>query len=116
MLALLIEMALKVINLFTKYHVQYCPRGMLSFASSLLLYDRLRSAISLEYDPIYSVAEGMTRSGKWYDLWYQNYKNEKLSKLKGIWMMLFTFDGALTRFLADHSDELFSFYTHFWKS
>lgn len=84
MLAILVEMTLKVINLFTKYHVQYCPRGMLGFASSLLLYDRLRSEIWLEYDPIYSVAESFSRSGKWYDLWYQNYKNEKLSKMKRI--------------------------------
>lgn len=78
-LAMLVEMALKVINLFTKYHVQYCPRGMLAFASSLILYDRLRSAISLDYEPIYDPCEGYSRSGKWYDLWYQNYKNEKLS-------------------------------------
>lgn len=87
MLALLTEMVLKVVNLFTKLHVKYCPRGVLAFASSLILYDRLRSAISLEYEPIYSVSEGFARSAKWYDLWYQNFRNRKLSlRAKSTWV------------------------------
>lgn len=79
MLAILVEMTLKVINLFTKLHVAYSPRGLLAFGSSLVLYDRLRSSIALEYEPIYTVTEGFSRSAKWYDLWYQNFKNKKLS-------------------------------------
>lgn len=87
MLALLTELVLKVVNLFTKLHVKYCPRGVLAFASSLILYDRLRSAISLEYEPIYSVGEGFARSAKWYDLWYQNFRNRKLSlEAKSTWI------------------------------
>lgn len=80
MLAILLEVALKVINVFTKLHVTYCPRGMLAFGSSLVLYDRLRSSISLDYEPIYSVSEGFSRSAKSYDLWYQNYRNKKNSQ------------------------------------
>lgn len=78
-LAILLEMVLKVINLFTKVHVKYCPRGVLAFGSSLVLYDRLRSSISLDYEPIYTVSEGFSRSAKSYDLWYQNYRNKKNS-------------------------------------
>lgn len=86
MLAMLLEMVLRVVNVFTKLHVKYCPRGMLAFGSSLVLYDRLRSAISLEYEPIYTVDECFTRSGKWYDLWYQRFKDEKLSlRAKSSW-------------------------------
>lgn len=80
MLAMLLEMILKVINVFTKLHVKYCPRGMLAFGSSLVLYDRLRSAIALEYEPIYTVSEGFSRSAKWYDVWFLNFKNRKPSK------------------------------------
>lgn len=77
---MLLEMILKVINVFTKLHVKYCPRGMLAFGSSLVLYDRLRSAIALEYEPIYTVSEGFSRSAKWYDVWFLNFKNRKPSK------------------------------------
>lgn len=79
MLAFLFEVVLKVINVFTNVHVKYCPRGMLAFASSLVLYDRLRSSISLDYEPIYTVNEGFSRSAKSYDLWYQNYRSKKNS-------------------------------------
>lgn len=79
MLAMLLELVLKVINVFTKVQVKYCPRGLLAFGSSLVLYDRLRSSISLDYEPIYSVIEGFSRSAKAYDLWYQNYRNKKNS-------------------------------------
>lgn len=77
--AILLEISLKIINVFTKLQVEYGPRGLLAFGSSLVLYDRLRSAISLEYEPNYSVSDGFSRSAKWYDLWYQNFKNKKLS-------------------------------------
>lgn len=85
MLAMLLEMALKLINVFTRLQVTYCPRGMLAFGSSLILYDRLRSAISLDYEPIYTVNQGFSRSAKWYDLWYQNFKNKKLSDESRNW-------------------------------
>jgi hypothetical protein len=78
LVAMLFEFVLKVINLFTEVRVKYCPRGMLAFGSSLVLFDRLRSSISLEYEPIYTVAEGFSRSAKWYDSWYQNFKNKPL--------------------------------------
>lgn len=73
-------MSLKVINVFVKLQVEYCPKGLLAYGSSLVLYDRLRSSISLEYEPIYTVNEGFSRSAKWYDGWYQNFKNNKLTK------------------------------------
>lgn len=75
LIAILLELALKFINLFRKVHITYCPRGMLAFGSSLMLLDRLRSSIALEYEPLYSVNEGFSRSAKWYDLWYLKYKD-----------------------------------------
>jgi 3beta-hydroxy-Delta5-steroid dehydrogenase / steroid Delta-isomerase len=82
MLAMLLELVLKVVNLFTTFRVTYCPKGTLSYGSSLILYDRLRSAIALEYEPIYTVNEGFSRSGKWYDLWYERFRDEKRSLQK----------------------------------
>lgn len=83
MLAMLLELVLKIVNLFTTFRVTYCPRGTLAFGSSLILYDRLRSAIALEYEPIYTVSEGFSRSGKWYDLWYERFRSEKRSARSG---------------------------------
>ncbi|KAG5677099.1 hypothetical protein PVAND_006882 [Polypedilum vanderplanki] len=80
LIAMIIEVFIKVINLFTNYHIEYCPCGMLAAAASFVFYDRLRSSIALEYEPIYSVNEGFSRSAKWYDLWYQQYKDKKLKE------------------------------------
>jgi 3beta-hydroxy-delta5-steroid dehydrogenase / steroid delta-isomerase len=77
LVVMFLEIVVKFINLFTPYHVKYCPRGMLAFASSFVLYDRLRSSIALEYEPIYTTNEGFSRSAKWYDSWYQRYKARK---------------------------------------
>lgn len=79
MLAMLLEMVLKAINVFTEVHVKYCPRGVLAFGSSLILFDRLRSSIACEYEPIYTVNEGFSRSAKYYDSWYRNFKDKKLA-------------------------------------
>ncbi|KAL7048012.1 hypothetical protein ACKWTF_003177 [Chironomus riparius] len=81
-IVMFMEMFVKFMNLFTKYQVKYCPRGMFAYASSFVLLDRLRSSTALEYDPIYSVNEGFSRSGKWYDLWIQRYKDKNLKKHK----------------------------------
>lgn len=77
LIAMLLEFVLKIGNIFTKMSVEYCPRGLMSFGSSLVLYDRLRAAIACEYEPLYTVSEGFSRSGKWYDQWYLNFKNEQ---------------------------------------
>ncbi|CRK96173.1 CLUMA_CG009602, isoform A [Clunio marinus] len=73
-LAMMLELVLKAVNIFKKVQVEYCPRGLLAYGSSLVLFDRLRSSISMDYEPIYTVSEGFLRSAKWYDLWYQNFK------------------------------------------
>lgn len=79
-LVYLYELVLKVINKFTKFEVSYSPRATLALAASFVLFDRLRSSIALEYEPIFSVSEGFSMSAKWYDLWYQRFKNKNNSK------------------------------------
>lgn len=84
MIAMLYEKFINFVNLFTKYQVKYCPRGMLDYAASFVLLDRLRASIALEYEPIYAVNDGFSRSAKWYDTWFTKYKqeNEKNKKVK----------------------------------
>ena len=80
LVAMLFEAFIKVVNAFTEYRVKYSPCGMLAAAASFVLYDRLRSSIALEYEPIYGVNEGFSRSAKWYDLWYQRHKDKRLKR------------------------------------
>jgi 3beta-hydroxy-delta5-steroid dehydrogenase / steroid delta-isomerase len=84
LIAMLYEMFIKFVNLFTKYQVKYCPRGMLDYAASFVLLDRLRASIALEYEPIYSDKDGFSRSAKWYDVWYTKYKEERKMKNRKI--------------------------------
>ncbi len=82
LMAMVYEMFIRIVNIFTKYQVKYCPRGMLAYAASFVLLDRLRASIALEYEPVFSVNEGFSRSGKWYDSWYKKYKKEAKIKKK----------------------------------
>lgn len=86
LIAMLYELFIKFVNLFKKYHVKYCPRGMLAYLASFVLLDRLRASIALEYEPIYSVNEGFSRSGKWYDAWYVKYKDGLKRRDKSNWL------------------------------
>ena len=82
-IAFLTEIILLTLNLFVKVQVTYAPRGLISFGSSLVLFDRLRAAIHLEYEPIYTVEQGFSRSAKWYDLWYNKFQHDK-SKMRAL--------------------------------
>ena len=82
-IAFFIEMVLLVLNNFVKIQVTYAPRSLISFGSSMILFDRLRAAIHLEYEPIYTVQQGFSRSAKWYDLWYSKFQHDK-SKMRAL--------------------------------
>lgn len=76
-IAFLSEIILLALNNFVKVQVTYAPRGLIAFGSSLVLLDRLRAAIHLDYEPIYTVKQGFSRSAKWYDLWYNKLQQDK---------------------------------------
>lgn len=82
-IAFLMEMILLTVNRFVKVQLTYAPRSLISFGSSMVLLDRLRAAIHLEYEPIYTVKQGFSRSAKWYDLWYNKFQHDK-SKMRAL--------------------------------
>ncbi|CAO1308995.1 unnamed protein product [Diamesa hyperborea] len=82
-IAFFIEIILLALNTFVKVHVTYAPRSLISFGSSMVLLDRLRAAIHMEYEPIYTVNQGFSRSAKWYDLWYNKFQHDK-SKMRAL--------------------------------
>jgi 3beta-hydroxy-delta5-steroid dehydrogenase / steroid delta-isomerase len=63
--------------------LSFPPCGMLSYMSSIMLFNRLRASIYLDYDPIIKEEDAISRSAKWYEKWYHDYcQKNNLKKLK----------------------------------
>ncbi|XP_055607558.1 NADPH-dependent 3-keto-steroid reductase Hsd3b4 [Uranotaenia lowii] len=82
-LAFLLELLIKALNPIVKIKLSFPPCGLLSYMSSILLFNRIRASIYLDYEPIYSEEKAVTRSALWYEKWYQDYcQQHQLKKLK----------------------------------
>lgn len=77
-ISFLLEMIiLKFLNPFFNIKLNFSPRGIASYTSSIIMYSRLRAAIHLDYEPIYSEQKSILNSANWYEKWYQEHINEK---------------------------------------
>ncbi|XP_049290446.1 3 beta-hydroxysteroid dehydrogenase/Delta 5--_4-isomerase [Anopheles funestus] len=82
-LAFLLELLVKALHPFAKIRLPFPPCGMLSYMSSIMLFNRIRASIYLDYEPIYSEEKAVTNSALWYERWYQDYcQAHSLKKLK----------------------------------
>ncbi|XP_050092921.1 3 beta-hydroxysteroid dehydrogenase type 7 [Anopheles aquasalis] len=82
-LAFLYELLVKALHPITKIRLRYPPCGLLSYMSSILLFNRIRASIYLDYDPIYSEEKAISNSALWYERWYQDYcEKHNVRKLK----------------------------------
>ncbi|XP_052873749.1 NADPH-dependent 3-keto-steroid reductase Hsd3b5 [Anopheles cruzii] len=72
-LAFLLELLVKALHPFTNIRLRYPPCALLSYMASILLFNRIRASIYLDYDPIYSEEKAVSNSALWYERWYQNY-------------------------------------------
>ncbi|EDV96693.1 3 beta-hydroxysteroid dehydrogenase/Delta 5--_4-isomerase type 1 [Drosophila grimshawi] len=79
-LAFLLEFVIRVAYPYTKYRLRYSPRAIASFTSSMLMYNRLRASIHMDYVPLYDADSSAERSGKWYAKWWDGRKLAKKSK------------------------------------
>lgn len=61
-----------------KLHFQ--PRALVSYAASIIMYNRLRAAIHLDYDPIFNEEKSILNSANWYEKWYTEYCNSRTGK------------------------------------
>lgn len=46
--------------------LQISPRSVVAYMGSLILYDRTRASIHLDYDPYYSGDEALSRASNYY--------------------------------------------------
>uniref|UniRef100_A0A8D8BPX9 3 beta-hydroxysteroid dehydrogenase type 4 n=1 Tax=Culex pipiens TaxID=7175 RepID=A0A8D8BPX9_CULPI len=82
-LAFLLELLIKALNPIVKIKLSFPPCGLLSYMSSILLYNRIRASIYLDYEPIYTEEKAVSNSALWYEKWYQDYcRRHNLKKLK----------------------------------
>ncbi|ETN66772.1 hydroxysteroid dehydrogenase [Anopheles darlingi] len=82
-LAFLYELLVKALHPITKIRLRYPPCGLLSYMSSIILFNRIRASIYLDYDPIYTEEKAISNSALWYERWYQDYcEKHNIRKLK----------------------------------
>ncbi|KAH8365551.1 hypothetical protein KR093_001945 [Drosophila rubida] len=69
-LAFLLEFIVRLAFPYTKYRLPYSLRSIASFTSSMLMYNRLRASIHMDYMPLYDPDISAERSAKWYAKWW----------------------------------------------
>ncbi|EDX10820.1 3 beta-hydroxysteroid dehydrogenase/Delta 5--_4-isomerase [Drosophila simulans] len=80
-LAFLLEVLVRVAYPYTKYRLRYSLRAIASYTSSMLMYNRLRASIHMDYMPLFDPDASAERSAKWYATWWdQRQQAQKLKK------------------------------------
>ncbi|KAH8405284.1 hypothetical protein KR222_001962 [Zaprionus bogoriensis] len=79
-LAFLWEFVVRVAFPYTKYRLRYSPRSIASYTSSMLMYNRLRASIHMDYMPLYDPDVSAERSAKWYAKWWDERKRAQATK------------------------------------
>lgn len=82
-LCYLLEIVVKyLLHPLFKYKLSFSPRALITYLGSILLYNRLRASIQLNYEPIFNEELSITNSANWYDKWYQcNIQHYKFKKI-----------------------------------
>ncbi|KAH8234795.1 hypothetical protein KR032_003211 [Drosophila birchii] len=79
-LAFLLEVVVRFAYPYTKYRLPYSLRAIASYTSSMLMYNRLRASIHMDYMPLFDPDASAERSAKWYAKWWDERKEAR--KLK----------------------------------
>ncbi|XP_068142743.1 3 beta-hydroxysteroid dehydrogenase/Delta 5--_4-isomerase [Drosophila tropicalis] len=79
-LAFLLEFVVRAAFPYTKYRLAYSPRAIASYTSSMLMYNRLRASIHMDYMPLYDADASADRSAKWYAQWWDEKQQHKKQK------------------------------------
>lgn len=65
-----IEMLVKLFYPVSKFKLNYSLRVISSFTASVIMYNRLRASIHLDYEPIFDENKSFELSTEWYEKWY----------------------------------------------
>lgn len=73
-IAFLLEFFVQIANrLFTGVKLSFQPRTLVAYASSIIMFSRLRASIHLDYEPIFKEDKSILNSAGWYEKWYNDY-------------------------------------------
>ncbi|KAH8379295.1 hypothetical protein KR009_004059 [Drosophila setifemur] len=81
-LAFLLEVVVGILYPYTKYRLPYSLRAIASYTSSMLMYNRLRASIHMDYMPLFDPDASAERSAKWYAKWWDERQQQSKKKLK----------------------------------
>ncbi|KAH8302313.1 hypothetical protein KR044_005029 [Drosophila immigrans] len=79
-LAFLLEFIVGLAFPYTKYRLPHSLRSIASFTSSMLMYNRLRASIHMDYMPLFDPDISAERSAKWYAKWWDAKQQANKSK------------------------------------
>lgn len=75
-IAIILELIVRfILNPIFGIKLQFQPRALISYAASIIMYNRLRAAIHLDYEPIFNEEKSILNSANWYEKWYTEYCN-----------------------------------------
>lgn len=80
-IAFLLELFVQLANRFySGVKLSFQPRALVAYASSIIMFSRLRASIHLDYEPIFKEDKSILNSASWYEKWYNEYAMEKKMK------------------------------------
>ncbi|KAL9907971.1 3 beta-hydroxysteroid dehydrogenase/Delta 5--_4-isomerase type 4 [Glossina fuscipes fuscipes] len=83
LMATLIELFIKFLTPVKKMKLEYSLRAISSFTASVMMFNRLRAAIHMDYVPLVEADVAIERTAKWVSKWFEeNHSIETKETLK----------------------------------
>lgn len=76
LIAMLLEFVLRIICPLMHFRIDFPPRGLVSYMTSIFMYSRLRAALHIDYEPRYTEKQALLDSVAWYERWNEAYLNQ----------------------------------------
>ncbi|XP_037932308.1 3 beta-hydroxysteroid dehydrogenase/Delta 5--_4-isomerase type 1 [Teleopsis dalmanni] len=69
--AFMTELIVQILYPFTKWKLSYSLRAISSFTASVLMFNRLRASIHMDYTPLVESEKSLEQSAYWYSKWWK---------------------------------------------
>lgn len=73
---MLLEFVLRILCPLLHFQIDFPPRGLVSYMSSIFMYSRLRASLHIDYEPRYNEKQALLDSVAWYERWNEAYLNQ----------------------------------------
>ncbi|XP_011201974.2 3 beta-hydroxysteroid dehydrogenase/Delta 5--_4-isomerase type 3 [Bactrocera dorsalis] len=76
LLSFLTELFVQLLYPVTKYKLSYSLRAIASFTASVLMFNRLRASIHMDYVPLVEPEDAAQESARWYAQWWEKQRSK----------------------------------------